>query len=64
MTTIKDMEMAIASLSAEEYVQFRRWFFDHDWEKWDRQIEADAESGKLDFLRQEAAEEKVTLTAR
>ena len=34
----------------------RRWFFDRDWEKWDREIEADAKSGKLDFLLHEATE--------
>ena len=29
-----------------------------DWDKWDRQIEADSKSGKLDFLIAEALEEK------
>ena len=29
-----------------------------DWEKWDKQIEADSKSGKLDFLIAEALEEK------
>lgn len=29
-----------------------------DWEKWDRQIEADSESGKLDFLIFDAMKEK------
>lgn len=28
------------------------------WKKWDREIEADAASGKLDFLIQEAVETK------
>jgi hypothetical protein len=58
MTKIEELEIAVTSLPAEEYSQFRRWFFDCDWEKWDREIEADAESGKLDFLLQEAAEAK------
>jgi hypothetical protein len=39
-------------------VQFRRWFLDRDWEKWDCEIETDSENGKLDFLLQEAAEAK------
>ncbi|RKZ71776.1 MAG: hypothetical protein DRR19_32395 [Candidatus Parabeggiatoa sp. nov. 1] len=29
-----------------------------NWEKWDRQIEKDAESGNLDFLIEEALSEK------
>jgi predicted RNase H-like HicB family nuclease len=31
------------------------------WEKWDREIEADSESGKLDFLLREAAEANTTI---
>lgn len=29
-----------------------------DWDKWDKQIEADSKSGKLDFLIAEAKKEK------
>ena len=58
MTKIEELELEVSSLPEEEYSQFRRWFLDRDWEKWDREIEADAENGKLDFLRAEAAEAK------
>jgi hypothetical protein len=58
MTRIEQLEMAVASLPKEEYVQFRRWFLDRDWEKWDREIEADSAAGKLEFLLQEAADAK------
>jgi hypothetical protein len=58
MTKLKELEMAIASLPEDEYRRFRRWFLDRDWEKWDKQIEEDAESGKLDFLVDEALEAK------
>ena len=58
MTKVEELETAISSLPEEEYSQFRRWFLDRDWEKWDREIEADAESGKLDFLLREAVEAK------
>jgi hypothetical protein len=57
-TKIEQLEMAVTSLPEEEYSQFRRWFFDRDWEKWDRELEADAASGRLDFLVQEAADAK------
>ena len=41
----------------------RQWLSESDWENWDRQIEADSKSGKLDFLIAEAfeAKEKGTL---
>ena len=58
MTKIEELEMGVASLPEEEYSQFRRWFLDRDWEKWDREIEADSDSGRLDFLLQEAADAK------
>ena len=58
MTKIEELELAIASLPEEDYSQFRRWFLERDWEKWDREIEADATSGKLDFLLEEAAQAK------
>ncbi len=58
MTKIEELEMAVTSLQEEEYSQFRRWFLNRDWEKWDREIEADSESGRLDFLLQEAADAK------
>ena len=58
MTTIEEIEKAVASLPEEDYRRFREWFLERDWAQWDEQIQADAESGKLDFLLQEAREEK------
>ena len=57
MTRIEQIEAAVASLPEEEYAQFRQWFLDRDWEKWDREIEADSQAGRLDFLIREAADE-------
>jgi hypothetical protein len=47
---LEEIQVAIESLPHEEYIRLRQWFSERDWEKWDRQIEADSESGKLDFL--------------
>jgi hypothetical protein len=58
MTTVEEIESAITSLPDADYSELRRWFLERDWEKWDRQIETDVEGGKLDFLRQEAADAK------
>ena len=58
MTHIEEIEQAVASLPADEYRRFREWVLQRDWDVWDRQIEGDSASGKLDFLVKEAAEEK------
>ena len=55
---VEEIQVAIESLPHREYIRLRQWFSERDWEKWDRQIEADSESGKLDFLIDEALDEK------
>jgi hypothetical protein len=57
---LADVETAVEQLTEEEYDEFRRWFLQRDWEVWDRQIEADAASGKLDFLVREARDAKAS----
>jgi len=46
---VEEIQIAIESLPYQEYIRLRQWFSERDWEKWDRQIEADSESGELDF---------------
>jgi len=58
MLNVDEIKAVIESLPEKEFVQLRRWFTEKDWEKWDRQMEAQSESGKLDFLIREAFEEK------
>ena len=58
MLDIVQIQDQILSLSEADYDQLRQWFYDRDWESWDRQIEADSESGKLDFLVADAIEAK------
>jgi hypothetical protein len=55
---VEEIQVAIESLPYQEYIRLMQWFSERDWEKWDRQIEADSESGKLDFLIEEALNEK------
>ncbi len=55
---IEDIQAVIESLPPEQYARLRDWFTERDWELWDRQIKADAEAGKLDFLIEEALTEK------
>ena len=58
MAKVDDIKTAIESLPEQEFIALRDWFSEKDWEKWDRQIEMDSDSGKLDFLIEEALEEK------
>lgn len=58
MTKVQEIQAAIETLPHEDYVRLRQWFSERDWEDWDTQIEADSESGRLDFLIQEAFGEK------
>lgn len=58
MTTVQEIERAVSTLPETDYREFRYWFLEADWKKWDRQIETDAKTGKLDFLAKEAVEAK------
>ncbi len=58
MSRIAKIQQEILALPQADYKQLRQWFSELDWEKWDRQIEADSNAGKLDFLIAEALEEK------
>ena len=50
MSKIEKVEQEIQTLSPEELAQFRAWSLEYDWAIWDRQIERDAEAGRLDDL--------------
>ena len=58
MTRLEHLEQEIAALTVDEYIHLRNWFLERDWAEWDAQIEKDADSGKLDFLVEEALDEK------
>ena len=58
VTRVEEIQSAIAALSPEDYALLRQWFVARSWKSWDSEIEADAASGKLDFLVREAAHEK------
>ena len=58
MTKVEELERVVASLIVEAYDEFRRWFLENDWEKWDKQIEEDSRAGTLNFLITEALEAK------
>ena len=50
MGKIEKIEQEVQALSPDELAQFRAWFLEYDWAAWDRQIERDAQAGRLDDL--------------
>jgi len=54
MSKLEKIEESVATLSDAELKRFAAWFADYQWERWDRQLEQDAEAGKLDKLADQA----------
>jgi hypothetical protein len=54
MGRIEKIEQEVQALSPDELAQFRAWFREYDWAAWDRQIERDAQAGRLDDLAAKA----------
>jgi hypothetical protein len=57
MSQVEMLEQNIKQLSPRDLAAFRSWFIEFDAADWDRQIETDSETGKLDRLAQAAIEE-------
>jgi hypothetical protein len=57
MSTLEEIESAIAQLPREQLAQFRLWFDQFAADAWDRQIEEDAQAGRLDHLVEKALRE-------
>lgn len=51
MGEVEQLEARIQELPPEELARFRQWFTEYDAQVWDRQIESDSRSGKLDALK-------------
>jgi hypothetical protein len=54
MSKVEQLEQQIQSLSAQELAELRNWFGEFDWAVWDRKLERDAATGKLDKLAERA----------
>jgi hypothetical protein len=55
--SIKEIEQAITELPAEELTELAAWFSDYLADVWDRQIERDLKTGRLDTLIKEVEAE-------
>jgi len=58
MKTAEEIQSEIEVLPHKEYIKLAHWFSERDWTVWDQEIGSDSESGKLDFLIEEALEER------
>jgi hypothetical protein len=58
MPSVAEIEKAIEQLSAEELKALRAWLAERDAAEWDRQLESDVHSGRLDALADEALEDE------
>ena len=58
MPNVEEIVSSIESLSEEDFARLRKWFYERDWERWDKEIEEDSKSGKLDFLVEQAFSKK------
>ena len=50
MTQIEILEQNIAELDDDSFAKLSEWFFEFDQARWDKQLEADSNAGKLGFL--------------
>lgn len=57
MARVEDIEREVRQLTPRELADFREWFMRYDADAWDRQIEQDAEQGRLDALADPAIRE-------
>jgi len=54
MTTVQEIEQAVAHLPQNDLFTFRSWFAEFEAQAWDRQFEQDVQDGKLSAIADEA----------
>jgi len=54
MSRVEKIVSQVGELSSAELAAFREWFAEFDANAWDRQFEADVQSGKFDSLAEQA----------
>ncbi len=60
MTSLAEIKEAIQNLPAAEFAEIALWLQDVQEDQWDRQIEADAVAGRLDFFKEQVAQARAT----
>ncbi|WP_442582695.1 hypothetical protein ACSBOB_12420 [Mesorhizobium sp. ASY16-5R] len=54
MTKLEQIENSVSALSDEELKAFAEWSAELQWQRWDRQFEADVKAGRLEGFAEEA----------
>jgi hypothetical protein len=54
VSSVHEIETAVAKLSRQELLAFRNWFSKFDAAMWDKQFEEDVAAGNLDALADDA----------
>jgi hypothetical protein len=57
MSTVQEIESAIEKLPPQEIEAVAKWLDELREQKWDKQISADAQTGRLDKLMEEAEQD-------
>jgi hypothetical protein len=57
MSRVEEIEQAILELSDEDFDRIARRVHEREQQRWDAEMDADAASGRLDFLVTEADDE-------
>jgi len=58
MLNLYEIKKEIEQLPKEQFDDLRQWLVQKDWYNWERQIINDSKKGKLNFLIEEAMDEK------
>jgi len=64
MSKVEELKTDIERLSSEEAAELFRWLSEREWENWDKEMEADSQAGRLDFLVRETRQEKAKGTLK
>lgn len=64
MINVEVLEEQIAELDNDSFAKLRDWFIEFEQSRWEKQIEADSNNGKLDFLINAALAEHQAGTTR
>ena len=58
MAKLDELKREIEELPTEQVSELFRWLSEKEWERWDKEIEADSQAGRVDFLLREARDAK------
>jgi hypothetical protein len=60
MDKVESLEEQVQALTPSELAQFRAWFLEFDWTRWDAHVEQDVASGRLTAIVHEMRSDSVT----